>query len=92
MSGGGWREEGGCSGKCAALVALTGGAARGGAAEPGLRFFAGDIGKEAETPALLSIYVAKKRAPWPLAYLSISQKNGRLTFFLFFYFLFLFIF
>ena len=55
----------------------------------GLRFLAGGIGKDFKTPALLSIYVSKKRAPWPLAYLSISQKNGRLTF-LFFIFYFLF--
>ena len=47
----------------------------------GLRFLAGGIGKDFKTPALLSIYVSKKRAPWPLAYLSISKKNGRLTFF-----------
>ena len=52
---------------------------------PGLRFLAGGIGKGFKTPALLSIYVSKKRAPWPLAYLSISQKNGRLTFFLSFF-------
>ena len=45
------------------------------------------VGVGFKTRAWLSIYAAKKRAPWPLAYLSISQKNGRLTFFFnFFYY------
>ena len=47
----------------------------------GLCFFSREIGWNFKTPTGLSIYLSKKRAPCLSAYLSISPKNGRLTFF-----------
>ena len=44
-------------------------------------FFSREIGWNFKTPTGLSIYLSKKRAPCLSAYLSISPKNGRLTFF-----------
>ena len=44
-------------------------------------FFSREIGWIFKTPTGLSIYLSKKRAPCLSAYLSISPKNGRLTFF-----------
>ena len=44
-------------------------------------FFCRKIGPHFKTPVALSIYLSKKRAPCLSAYLSISPKNGRLTFF-----------
>ena len=48
---------------------------------PGLCFSPREIGPSLKGPAALSIYLSKKRAPCLSAYLSISPKNGRLTFF-----------
>jgi len=44
-------------------------------------FFYRGIGPSFKNPVALSIYLSKKRAPCLSAYLSISPKNGRLTFF-----------
>ena len=44
-------------------------------------FFPREMGWNFKTPTGLSIYLSKKRAPCLSAYLSISPKNGRLTFF-----------
>ena len=44
-------------------------------------FFSREIGWNFKTPTGLSIYLSKKRAPCLSAYLSISPKNERLTFF-----------
>ena len=46
-------------------------------------FFSREIGWNFKKPTGLSIYLSKKRAPCLSAYLSISPKNGRLTFFWF---------
>ena len=46
-------------------------------------FFSREIGPSLKGPAALSIYLSKKRAPCLSAYLSISPKNERLTFFCF---------
>ena len=52
-------------------------------AESRVVFFSREIGWNFKTPTGLSIYLSKKRAPCLSAYLSISPKNGRLTFFCF---------
>ena len=46
-------------------------------------FFYRGIGPSFKNPVALSIYLSKKRAPCLSAYLSISPKNERLTFFCF---------
>ena len=43
-------------------------------------FFSREIGWNFKNPVVLSIYLSKKRALRLSAYLSISPKNGRLTF------------